>query len=485
MTQVEQRLLLATGLVLVAGSGLFIAMGGLKKPELVPIAPIPGSPDGAPTETTGGRPLAAPGPIIPGTTGDEAGGTLRPGGSGLPNGLREPSGEDLSDPATVRRLLREHLAEANPRWDYIAKLLQVDREPLEPDVKATILAALEHGNAAGALQALAFLHDGSVVPDLLRFLDNPSVDPHDRGTILIALSTIPGANAAEVVTGIESRLTGDLAHDRVFLQAIARTGGIEAVRALIDAISKSKNPADIGIDVWRELDLKKSPDAANRLSSTLRSTTLSPEALGVVVEMAGQPGASREVVEALLSLDADATPEPVRRRVLASLGATSDDAAIDRILAVAEKGSDYASVAARAVAEIRSASPESRAKLLDVAKKTSDENLRAQVFTALGTLRASAAVPMLTEHVASPSPLLARSAVMALGRIGPDAAPALEALAKAYDAGDEAMRQHIAIAIGRVGNDRAASILKQLQAVEKSEKVKTTLNGAVRALGPK
>ena len=485
MTQTEQRLLFATGLVLLVGSVLFVALGGLSKPEPLSVSSLPVSKDVDPIDAATGRPLAPPDSIIPGPGNGARDQDLRPGGTGIPNGLREPSGEDLSDPKTVLRLLREHLAEANPRWDYVAKLLQVFRAPLDADIKATLVAALEHGNAAGALQALAFLNDGTIVPDLLRLLDGPAVDKHDLGTLLIALSTIPGANPAEVVTGIESRLTGDFAHDSVFLQAIARTGGAEAVRALLDAIIRAKDPSEIGADVWRELDLKKSPDAANRLASTLRSTTLTPAALGAIVAMAGQPGASREVIEALLALDADATPEPVRRRVLESLGATSDDAALDHILSVAVKGADYASVAAKAVSEIRSATPAMRAKLLESATQTNDENLRMQLVHALGSLRAAPAVPLLTGYLVSPQPMLRIEAAIALGRIGPESASALDALAKAYEAGDEAMRQHVAIAIGRVGNDRAASILKQFQVIEKSERVKTTLNGAVRALGPK
>ncbi len=483
MTQTEQRLLFATGFVLLAGSGLYVALGGLSKPAPLPIAVSTTEAPSATNPTTG-RPLIEPNAVVAGPTDPSGDGVLRPGGTVLSPGLREPSGEDLSDPKVVRALLRAHLAEASPRWDYIAKLLQVYREPLDPDVKAALLAALEHGNKAGALQALAFLNDGTIVPDLLRLLDDPAIDAGDRGAVLQALSTIPGANAAEVVTGIESRLTGELAHDLVYLQNIARVGGVEAVRALVDAIAKAKVPTDIGPDVWRELDLKKSPEASDRLASDLRSTTLSADVLGVLVEMAGKPGASRALVESLLALDADSTPEPVRKRVLASLVGTGDDAALERVLAVSTKGADYASVAAKAISELRSASPAMRAKLLVLASETNDENLKAQTVHALGSLKVATAVPLLTQYLSSPLPLLRTEAVIALGRIGTDSAPAIDALAKAYDTGDEAMRQHAAIAIGKTGHERAGAILKQLLTIEKSERVRTTLAGALRALGP-
>ena len=200
------------------------------------------------------------------------------------------------------------------------------------------------------------------------------------------------------------------------------------------------------------------------------------------MELAGRPGATPALVESLLALDADTTPEPVRRRVVSSLAATGDDRALDRLLTVATKGADYASVAAGEIGNLTTASPAMRTRVLELAGATTDENLKTHAVRALGALRVEASVPMLTGLVGSSSALLRIEAVIALGRVGPASAPAVDALAEAYDGGDEALRQHVAIALGRIANERAYAILKQFQTVEKSEKVKTTLGGAVRSI---
>jgi len=485
VTRVEQRLLLATGLVLLLGSVLFVLMGGLSKVAPVAPAATPG-PDAGPVDPPGAskppRPLASDGPLPSGAQVPAGMTDLSPGGSGLRPGLREPFGDELSSPAKVKELLRQHLAAENVRWDYVAKLLAVLRDPLDADVKAAIQAALEHGNAAGAIQAYQACHDGTVVAGLLKLLDDPAAEAHDHANVLAALSMIPGANASEVVTGIESRLSGDLARDKVYLQAIARTGGVEAARALVDAIARAKDPLAIDDDVFRELDFKKSPDAADHVAGVLHTTTLSPEALAAVVELAGRPGASRALVDALLALDADTTPASVRKHVVASLAATSDDAAIERLLVIATKGADYASVAARALGDVTSASPASRGRLLETAKTTTDENLKARTIHALGGLREVAAVPFLTESLESAAPEVLTESVIALGRVGKASAPAVSRLSRVYEGGDEALRQHVAISLGSIGTDEALSLLKQLQTIEKSDKVKTSLGGAIRAV---
>ena len=277
----------------------------------------------------------------------------------------------------MKELLRAQLSTANPRWDWIAELLGVLEEPLEPDVKQALQNALAHGNAAGAIQAYQKVRDGTVVPDLLRLLDDPNLDAHDRGNVLVALSGIPGADVAQTVTGIESRLTGDYAHDVVYLAAIARVGGAEGARALVDAVARSADPSKFGPEVWRALDLQRSAEASDVLAGALRSTSLSPAALRAVAELAGRPGASPALVEALLALEAPSQPEAVRRQVLASLAATGSDAAVERLITVASAGADYASVAASALGNTSSASNAARDRMLATAK-SDDRRVPAQ-----------------------------------------------------------------------------------------------------------
>ena len=223
MNPTERTLLRATALVLVAGGATWLALGGLasirgaRAPVPVPPEPVAGT---APGEDL---PPQAPGALArPGSPSD---GTARPAGGGIPPGLRPPSGEDLSDPARVKARLRENLAASNPRWDWIAQLLGVLDQPLDADIKAAIETQLVHGNAAGAIQAYERLRDGSVVPDLLKLLDDPTLEDHDRNNILVAVTSIPAGDSAQVVTGIEARLKNDFAHDLPYLKAIAHEGG--------------------------------------------------------------------------------------------------------------------------------------------------------------------------------------------------------------------------------------------------------------------
>jgi hypothetical protein len=186
------------------------------------------------------------------------------------------------------------------------------------------------------------------------------------------------------------------AHDLPYLEAIARRGGPEGARALVEALSKAPDPARFPPETWRDLDLRRSPGASEVLASALADPKRSPGALRAVAELAGRPGASPALVDALAALDTDGQDRLVRTQVLLSLGATGDDRAIARLLDQAAKGGDYGSVAARAVAEVDAATPAARAKLLETARSTADENLRTHLATALGNLKRSA-VPMLVE----------------------------------------------------------------------------------------
>ena len=122
MTRVEQRLLLLTGFVLLAGSGLYVALGGLSRPDDQPVRPTPGAGATAPADPSSApRPIGSAPSTLPGNGAE--GTELGSSSAGVRPGLREPSGDDLTDPKQVKALLRAHLAEENVRWDYVAKLL--------------------------------------------------------------------------------------------------------------------------------------------------------------------------------------------------------------------------------------------------------------------------------------------------------------------------------------------------------------------------
>jgi HEAT repeat protein len=71
-------------------------------------------------------------------------------------------------------------------------------------------------------------------------------------------------------------------------------------------------------------------------------------------------------------------------------------------------------------------------------------------------------IPILTKALAAPAAERRRVSAYALGSMGPKAAPAAEALAKALDHDDPATRQQAARALGKIGPD-AKSTLPQLE----------------------
>lgn len=479
MTTTERALLLATVGVLAVGAAAWAIVAGSR----------PAGGAGGPSRDGGDAPeVVIPTPVAPPVATHDPSDPGRLGGAGVPGasggavppGLRMPSGEDLSDPARVKTLLRAHLKEGNPRWDAIAQLLGVLEEPLEDDVKNALLNALLYGNAAGAVQAYERVRDGTVVAGLLRALDDARLDAHDRNNVLFALSSVPSADVRETVTGIESRMNADFEHDLPFLQAIARVGGAEAARALSDAILASREPGRFGTDVWRSFDFRKDPAASDHLASVLRGPVGDAKALAALAELSGRPGASPALVEALASLDADAQPQPVRTAVLGALAKTGDEKALERLVAVAEKGADYGSVAARAIGSTTSLSVPARARLLEVAKATRDDYLRQNIVEAFGATKSVEAVPLLTELLATGSDLVRKESARALGRIGPRAESAVAPLLAAYGSGDEAMRQHVALAMGTIATPEARKAVEQMRVSERSEKVKRTLDGVWR-----
>jgi HEAT repeat protein len=469
MNRLERTLLVATGALLVVGTGVFAVVArrdrGGPRPGEVVVPSLPETGDPAARASAGGR--------TPDGTAEEGTGTLTAprAGGGIPPALRTPEGIDLSDPAVVKARLREYLAVEDPRWDWVAQLLGVLAGPLDEDIRWKLETELVRGNAAGAIQAYAHVRDGTVVPSLLRLLDDPETDAHDRANVLHALGQIPAGDEAVLVTGIESRLDGDPAHDLPYLQAIARRGGPEGARALVDALSKAPDPARYPPETWHDLDLRKSPEASEVLATALADRTRSPGALRAIADLAGRPGASRAVVDALAALDADGQDRLVRTQALLSLGATGDDRAIERLLAQAGPSGDYGSVATRAIAEIDAATPAARARLLETAQATQDENLRTHLATAFGNLKEKRAVPMLVEGLEKGSQPRRHESLVALGRIGADANPSIEAIGRAFTTGNEGFRSQVAITLANVGTPEAKRLLDQLAVAEKDPRV--------------
>jgi HEAT repeat protein len=474
MTKTERALLVATALVAAGGVTAWLVLGGPgamrgRAPVPLPIPPAPPREGVAPelagaVDRPGYDPEKGLGPV-----------------SRIPRGLRAPSGEDLSDPARVKTLLRDYLVHADPDWIVITQLLRVLEPPYDDDLKQALLRHLVDGNAAAvAVQAYPVVRDGTVVVDLLKLLDDPSLDAHEKANVLHALAHVPSADAKTVVTGIEARLRGDLAHDLPYLRAIAIEGGPEAARALVETLTRSPDPVAWTADVWRGLDLAKSKEASAVLAEALADPTKSVEVRKAIADMAGKPGASPELVKTLKTLDVEGTHDLVRRQAIQSLGRIGSDEAVTYLLEVAQKGgADYGSVAAAAIAGATTASPEARGRLVEAAATTGDEGLKVRLIEALGNLREAKAVPSLTQWAESGPDVVRKNAIVALGRIGSGAESAVPTLVKAFEDGDETTRSHVAISLGSIGGDAALAALRKLEGLKNPPRVQKAIANAV------
>jgi HEAT repeat protein len=482
MTRQARLLFLVVVLVLAGAAALSFPWGPIRAPD----APQPpDGPDGAPpTSANGtdspradspraGTPRAAPS--------DDGRAPADPGMRSSPDGLRVPNAPDGLALARLRALLDGKLANADPRWDEVADLVASAGVPLDPAVSRGLLDALVDGRAAGALRAFDRVRDAALVPELFSRLDDPSTSPEAKDALLLALSRMPIADLGPVATGLAGRLKGDLEHDRPFLQALVRRGGVDAVRALADAIASSRDP-----DAWADvtegaLDLLRSdPEAgaavADSLSRLARTASARPAEIHALLRLAGRPGAPAELVDAIVEhLAAGSTPE-VRAQALRSLAATGDERAVAKLAEIAsDPNAEMSPAAGFAIGSITSATPGARARLLELATTTKEESLRLRVVGALGGLAEPKAVPVLTDWVRSGSDELRKHSAAALGRLGAAANPAVPALGDAYAAGDETLQNHVALTLGQIATPEAVSLLRQLAAAPGSPRAKETI----------
>ena len=83
--------------------------------------------------------------------------------------------------------------------------------------------------------------------------------------------------------------------------------------------------------------------------------------------------------------------------------------------------------------------------------EAADPAVRALAADGIGELRWAAGIPKLEAAAADPVPRVQESALRALQRFGPDAAPALPSMLAALDSGEEEVRQAALEAVGAVG----------------------------------
>jgi HEAT repeat protein len=405
---------------------------------------LEGSRDGGPGTGPAGEPVH--------------GGAVRPG-------LREPSGEDLSDPRVVEDRLSEALATVPVPWDRVADLLRVYHEPLDPDTRRRILEELQTANGLRVLPAIHAMKDGSFGADLLRLLDEHDLSPQSRQAVLLALGELQSGDREEVVRNLESRMSGDVRNDQLILNAIARRGGKEAARALVQYLQQSKDAARLPTHILAKLDLRHDREAARFVAESITAEQ-PPETIRALLDLAAKPGAV-EVVEPMIALNREGVPDDVRHAAIGSLARVGSDKAVEYLLALSNEPGVYGELSLRAIGTLEHAPKESLDRLVDAARDASKTprpaEARKQALTALGTMRHAPAVPLMGESLKDPSPEVRFAAVKGLGRVGKASRGYVPDLVTLYANGDDTMRRHVVIALGSIGGEASRSALLQMK----------------------
>lgn len=421
----------------------------------------------APSGGAGGSALEGPGATAdPSTTLSGAGGGGTPAaatGGALPLGLRLPKGVDLSDPAQRRAFLLELLRKVPVPWDDVAQVVAITPEPLDPVAREALLTALRSGDRNGAYKALSVAHDGTLVPDLLAILDDASAATGARRIVLLVLGQMPIEDRDGVAKALEARLKGDLSADYEVLDALARRGGKEAVRAVVEYVERSPDAAKAWQALSGRLDLKGDREAAAIVAEAL-GRRQSPGALETLLRVAAEPGAAG-LAPALIRLDADDVPEATRALVYDALAQIGSADAMEHLLTVSRQPGLYGEKALLALANVRSANDEARAALVAELERAAlnprPEMAKSALLEAVGRLQVQQALPLVVGSLRDSSDQVRNSAIRAIGLMRTVARPHVADLAALFASGSVATRTAVVMALGNIGGTEAAQRLEE------------------------
>ncbi len=412
--------------------------------------------------------------------GPDGGGTLRPG-------VREPSGIDLSDPAVreteLRRLL-DLVATDTSAWRKIAKVVALMEEPIPDDLREHFLNGLSLGPRRNqTMFAFAVLRDESFVEDLFTLLDDPSVVKGARTAVLTALWQMPAGNRDEVVRKLEGRFTGDPVNDQQLLQAANRRGGPEAARALTEYLQSLGNPRQVPPHVLRTLDL--TDKQAAEVFATALEREESPQVLKALITTASQPGA-RELIDPLIALDRDGTPDDVRQQVMDALGRIGDTKSVDYLLRKAEEPGVFGDRAVLALGSLNTSArgvADQLAKALDgSANNPRPVKFKKSLLIALGNAKSAEGLRVVGKTLDDGDGEVRMAAVQAMGRMGQRARGYEDRLAAIYRGASESEKRNVVIALGSIGGEESIAVMRRMLKEEGlSASVKQTLQMGLRA----
>ena len=390
------------------------------------------------------------------------GGNASPGGTltGLP--ARVPSGVDLNDPKQRATYLRDLLKAMPVDWEAVGAVVALMTEPLEPSSKEAILTALRTGDRNGASKALLVTHDPSFVADLIAVLDDPAADEAAKRVALLALGQMPGANRDEVAKALEARLKDDMNADFEVLDAIARRGGRESARAIVQYVERAAQADRAWQALSGRMDLKD-PEVAAIVAEAL-GRTQSPGALETLLRVAGEPGATA-LAPALIALDRDDVSETHRALVYEALAHVGTGEALGHLLQVSRQPGVYGEKALLALSAVRGATDEGRAALVNELERAAlnprPDVAKASLLQAVGRLKVKEALPRVVDSLRDPSDQVRNSAIIAVGLMKSLARPHVPEIAKLFQNGSPGTRNAVAMALANIGGPEAAQHLEE------------------------
>ncbi len=391
-----------------------------------------------------------------------------PGGHTTVVGSREPFGIDLSDPRAVHGALVAALGKAPRDWSAVRRLLELYKEPLDSDVRETLLQALRGPDREPAREALANAQDPTLVGDLFALFDDPEAAGDLRTAVLDVLARMPGAPASDVVLGLESRLRNDPMADAPLLRAIARRGGEEAARAVVEYLQRSSDPLRVPGRLAMGQALRKDPKAMAVVARGLEDATRS-DVVVALTGIAAVPGADA-LVPALIHLDTSDRPDELRRAALDALAQIGSPEALDHLLQASRESGPTGEDALRAIGRMDSAGPKTREMLMaaleDAARQPRPIQAKRELLSALANLGHEAAAPAFRDALTDPDDRIRQSAALGIGRLGRRGRPYVEDLVRAYASSERRVQRILVQALGMVGGDEARSVLEQMKSDE-------------------
>lgn len=453
--------------------------------------PGPG-PGDEPLEAPGPRPEAAPaGPAdeaaaAPGAARVPAAAPPAPAAvvvGAVPPGMREPVAPGLATATQRREALAAALAQRPVRSAVLGEVLQAmpEGESLDEVAREALLYLLRRAPPPGLVPALARAADPALLRGLLDLSDEAGLEPGVRLAALQSAATFRGASEADVVQALAGRLGRDGAADADVLHALALRGGAEGMRAVTEyALGGAGRVPALG---WRA-GLGDDTAAQAVLAEALgRAAT--PEALQVLVRLAGQPGASG-VSAALVALDSEARPASLRQDVVEALARVGDERSVEHLLAASAQAGDHGQRARLALASVPTATPGARAALIGALERSGaarlDDQARSGLLDVLARLREPKALPVAVESLRDPSDRVRNSALHLLRSQGARARSHVAEAAELFEPGSAATRVAVVQALGALGGTAALARLEAWEArTDLPPEVQRALPEALRA----